>query len=342
MNLSNFSAFNEFLLAIILGITQGITEFLPVSSTAHIRILTGFLTENKDIGLVTSNIIQLGTTMALIQIFWPDLKVYFLRIKEILFNPKARDELIKNWRFWQSYSKEVGKNIKPELLNEKYAEENKDLTLKTDIDLFKIAIGTLPIVILGFLLSSYVESSSIRSFSSIGIFLFVGSLLMLMAESIYAKSKTFIKPNFWTFGESMMVGLFQFLAIFPGMSRSGSTISGALFLGRDRKESVRFSFLISIPSILLAGVYGILKAALEISRTKNLQLLPNSTSWNASTINLSVASILLALVLSYVVGFISLKWLLSFLSSKTFRPFIIYRLLLALFLIFGASFFVKN
>jgi len=128
--------------------------------------------------------------------------------------------------------------------------------------------------------------------------------------------------------------LFQSLAIFPGISRSGATISGALFLGRNRKESVRFSFLLSLPAIILAGTADLLKLIWDIFRGKiDASLLPKSTNWSNEEILLSLTSIFISFVVAYLVGLGALRWLINFLSKNTFRWFIVYRVLVGLFIL---------
>jgi undecaprenyl-diphosphatase len=307
----NFGFVNEILLAIIIGVTQGITEFLPISSTAHMRLVSGLIANNRDFGVASSNIIQLGTLLSIAYYFADDLKIYFQRIFQILLNPIVECKKVLNtFRAW----------TKSEII-----EENVDLTLS------QLAIATLPIAVFGLILSEYVEN--LRSYQIIAIILLFGSGIMYLGEYIYKiiKDKTdSSKPYSAT--ETLMLGFFQMLAIFPGVSRSGSTISGALMLGRNRTKSIRFSFLLSIPAIFLAGVLGLYEVISNISDNPT-PLLPEASSWGETTIELSVLSLIIATLTAFVIGYLSLRWLLKFLSTSTFRPFIIYRIILALFLL---------
>jgi undecaprenyl-diphosphatase len=307
----NFGFVNEILLAIIIGVTQGITEFLPISSTAHMRLVSGLIANNRDFGVASSNIIQLGTLLSIAYYFADDLKIYFQRIFQILLNPIVECKKVLNtFRAW----------TKSEII-----EENVDLTLS------QLAIATLPIAVFGLILSEYVEN--LRSYQIIAIILLFGSGIMYLGEYIYKiiKDKTdSSKP--YSVTETLMLGFFQMLAIFPGVSRSGSTISGALMLGRNRTKSIRFSFLLSIPAIFLAGVLGLYEVISNISDNP-IPLLPEASSWGETTIELSVLSLIIATLTAFVIGYLSLRWLLKFLSTSTFRPFIIYRIILALFLL---------
>ena len=322
----NFSFLNEILFAILLGVVQGISEFLPISSTAHLRLVSSALLQGRDIGLVTSNIIQFGTTIAIIQYFWSDLSAYFYRFIDILKSPKLRADFVENVRTWWNGS-------------------FKQLQLSTahlvDIQIAQIVLGSLPIMVLGFTLRNFAERY--RSLTDIAYFLLIGSALMWLAEYIHEQVKKHPEVNIdkkstiFTKGEVLLVGFFQFLAIFPGISRSGATTSGALIVGRPRKEAIRFAFLLSIPALIAASLLDLVKAITEIIKG-NITFLPDSSNWTSTNINISILSLALSFVLSYIVGWICLSWLINFLSRKTFYPFIYYRVGLALLLLILVAF----
>lgn len=307
----DFTFLNEIILAVIIGVTQGITEFLPVSSTAHMRLVIGFLANNRDFSLDSSNIIQLGTLASIAFYFKNDLGEYFVRLFQI-----AKSPIIE------------GKKVVNEL---KLWSKGELKTQSVDLTLAQIAIATLPISIFGLLLSDYLGDQ--RSYLIIAIFLLFGSGLMTLGEYIFAiiENKTSSQKPY-TITETVMLGFFQMMAIFPGISRSGSTISGALMLGRDRTKSVRFSFLLSIPAVFLAGLLGLFDVIKNLT-SNPLPLLPEANSWSDSTIELSFLSLAVATIISFIIGYVSLKWLLKFLSSSTFKPFIIYRIVLAIILL---------
>ncbi len=317
----NFSFLNEVVLSALLGIVQGVAEFLPISSTAHLRLLSSALLGGRDIGLVTSNIIQFGTTIAIIQYFWADLSKYFYRCLDILKHPETRERFVEHARSWWNGS---------------YKQSHLSAKNLVDIEILQIILGSIPILILGFTLRNFAEQY--RSLSDIAYFLIVGSGLMWLAEYIHTQVKQHPEVNedkksvIFTKGEVLLVGLFQFLAIFPGISRSGATTSGALIVGRPRKEAVRFSFLLSIPALIAASLYDLLKAVSEIFKGQ-ITLLPSDSNWTAGNVNISLFSLFISFVLSYIVGWFCLSWLINFLSRKTFFPFIYYRLGLAFVLL---------
>lgn len=385
------SFWGEIIFSFILGVVQGITEFLPISSTAHLRLVSGIFLNGRDIGLATSNIIQLGTVFAIISYFWSDLKIYFNRLKQVLTDKEKQEQFIENFRnWWQgSYSKPLDNplekinwsniSFKDFLKNKKYQQkiiktENNELQkpnkvgintvntaenkaikiiedkIITDILLSQILIGTLPILILGLILKNFVDE--MRSSFEIAFFLLAGAILLWIAEFIYYQSTKDLEqktePNSRLIldkSEVIFIGLFQSLAIFPGMSRSGSTLAGALLLGRSREESVKFSFLLSIPAILISGILSFLEF-MTIAIKQNIPLLPRDNFLKSSDsllsflssflglssakIELSYLSLFLSLFFSWLFGKIFLRWLLSYLKKNDSQIFINYRLGLAL------------
>ncbi|MEI6728816.1 MAG: undecaprenyl-diphosphate phosphatase [bacterium] len=324
----SFSFLNEIILAVILGVTQGVTEFLPISSTAHLIIVSKLLTNGRDFGLIASNVIQFGTILAVIQYFWKDLSKYFARVLEILFKKNRWPEFWANVKLWWTYPTPEEILETPELEAE-LAKLDNNKNFQTDVEIAQIALGTVPVVILGAILYSFAESPSNRTLFGIASFLLAGSVLMFLAERLHTSAQKFTKSKVISRGESLLVGMFQALAIFPGMSRSGSTISGALFLGRPRPVSVRFSFLLSIPAIVLAGSLDFVKLLLNILKNGTTSVLPQSSAWTADKVDLSLLSVFIAFVVSYLVGLICLRWLIKFLGNHTFNIFIYYRVIVA-------------
>jgi len=328
----NFSFLNEIILTVVLGIVQGITEFLPISSTAHLRIASSILTQGRDVGLMSSNILQFGTILAVIVYFWKDLHSYFARTVEVI---KSQTSWHKFWGhaiFWWNYPpiEEISKN--PEL-DQHLLEIEKDKDFATDIAISQIVVGTLPILVVGALLYGFSSENSNRTLEGIATFLLIGSILMGLAEWAYTKSKSYEKTRIISKGEVILIGLFQSLAIFPGISRSGATISGALFLGRDRKDSVRFSFLLSIPAILIAGSLDFFKFIREIIATKSEFILPQARNWTDKEVSLSLLSVGIGVLFAFIFGLLFLKWLIKYLGNHTFKWFIVYRVVLAVSLI---------
>ena len=356
MNFNFFPGFGELVLAIILGVVQGVTEFLPISSTAHLRLVSAFF-GGKDIGLTASNIIQFGTLLAILQYFKLDLQVFWERIINILTDQREMQKFIQTFQNWlknensQEENKETGEIVKDNLedritpkqnfslqTNFKELEEKniqtkntkKQTDFETDILMSQLIIGTIPIVILGFLLKNFAESN--RNISEIGLFMIMGALLLGFGEYFYTKTSAFKHSKIQTFGETLMIGFFQSLAIFPGMSRSGSTLAGSLFVGRNRQESVRFVFLLSIPALFLSGILDMISLVRDIFKN-GITILPQDNFTSSPKLKLSIISLLISFSLAYLIGLACLRWLLRFLSTNTNLNFIIYRILLGFCLI---------
>ncbi|RYG45448.1 undecaprenyl-diphosphate phosphatase [bacterium] len=258
--------------AILYGIVQGITEWLPISSTAHLRILPALL-HQPDPGAAFTAVIQLGTTLAVIIFFRKDL-----------------GQAIKAWF---NSLRGIGKD-----------------TVEAKIG-WGVFYGSLPIVILGFLLKGVIKSDGVRSLYVIAGTLIVNGILMAIAERVQTKRRTMEEV---TVRDGFIVGLWQALALLPGMSRSGSTIAGGLFAGLDRTAAARFSFLLSVPSIAAAGFYELFQ---ERKHILGSQLTPT----------------LIATVVSFVVGYASIAWLIKYIAKKGFTIFVIYRIALGLVLL---------
>lgn len=352
MNFNFFPGFSELILAVVLGVVQGLTEFLPISSTAHLRLVSAFF-GGKDIGLTASNIIQFGTLLAILQYFRLDLLVFWQRLQVVLTDQKEMQKFVQTFQNWlknensqttqtnetdQIPKEKNGEIKKIDKINEKITNRLNSNTnsntnqtdFETDILLIQLIIGTIPIVILGFLLKNFAETN--RNIGEIGFFMIIGAVLLGFGEYFYTKTSTFKHTKIQTFGETLMIGFFQSLAIFPGMSRSGSTLAGSLFVGRNRQESVRFVFLLSIPALFLSGVLDMISLIRDIFKN-GIAILPQDNFATFPKIRLSIISLLISFILAYVVGLACLRWLLRFLSTNTNLSFIIYRILLGFCLI---------
>lgn len=263
----------EIFKAILLGIVQGLTEFLPISSTAHLRIIPSFFGW-KDIGASYTAVMQVGTMIAIIVYFHKDLismiKAFFLSIKSKDYNSK-------------------------------------------DTRLFlMIILGTIPIVIFGFLLKDFIRNE-FRNMYIVASSLIFFSIILYIADRYTKKTITMDKL---TYSNAVIIGLFQALALIPGASRSGSTISGAFFRDMTREDAARFSFLLSIPAILLSGTY-------EMFSQRNLLL-----SGESALLSLAIATIV-----SGVIGYWSIWFLLSFIKKNSLLVFVIYRVLFGILII---------
>ncbi|MEO7717238.1 MAG: undecaprenyl-diphosphatase UppP [Capsulimonas sp.] len=260
--------------AIILGIANGATEFLPVSSTAHMRILPAIL-HWGDPGAAFSAVVQLGPIAAIIWFFRHDLAKYIAGIVRSL---KA-----------------------------------KTLFPEGDVDArlgWYTILGTIPFAIAGKLLENYVDYA-FRSLYIVGASLIVLALVLMAAERVSRRDTSLEQLSF---GAAMAIGCSQILALIPGASRSGCTITMGLFAGLDRESAARFSFLLSIPAITLAGVYKLYKVV------------------HHTHLGHAAVPYLIGAIVSGVLAYIVIRWLLGYLGKEnhTTTPFIIYRIVLGI------------
>jgi undecaprenyl-diphosphatase len=266
--------------AIILGLVQGLTEFLPISSSAHLRILPA-LFGWEDPGAGFSAVIQLGTMAAVLLYFRRDL-----------------------WRIALSWTHE---------LRLPFRQKSHDARLG-----WFIILATIPISFFGLVFRDQIESSA-RSLFLIGCALIVFSFVMLIAERIGSKRRTLIATNV---GDALLVGIAQALALIPGVSRSGATISAGLVRGFDRASAARYSFLLSVPAVVLSGLFELRKIG--------------------SGGGASVEATIIAGVVAFASGYGAIAWLLRYLARHTLNVFIIYRILLgALVIVLAATSVVK-
>ena len=260
--------------AIILGIVQGLTEFLPISSTAHLRIIPA-LVGWEDPGAAFTAIVQIGTLVAVLLYFWKDIFTIITAVIKGLLRQKPL--------------------------------EDPDAKMG-----WMIVAGTLPIVILGILFKSEIETSLRSLYWISGALIGLAIVLSLAEKRIRSTLKKglplkSIDEIGWT--EALLIGLAQSVALIPGSSRSGVTISGGLFLHLDRATAARFSFLLSLPSVFAA-------ALLQLYQTWHIIA--------ASTENMT--NILAATLAAGIVGYASIAFLINYLKNHTTNIFIAYRL----------------
>jgi len=265
---------NEIFKAIILGIIQGISEYLPISSTAHLRIIPSFFGW-KDIGAGYTAVIQVGTMIAIIIYFWKDL---MLMTSAIVSSGKNGD-----------YRK------------------NKEFKL-----LVNICIGTIPILIFGYLFKDLIRNQ-FRSMYIMAIMLIGFSFVIYIAEKFSKKNRTSDDLNTM---DALFIGFFQSIALIPGTSRSGSTITGGFFRNMTREAAARYSFLLSIPAILISGVYELYSERAELLASSENML-----------------SLIVATVVSGIVGYLSIWFLLSYLKKHSMMIFIIYRIIFGIIIL---------
>ncbi len=302
----------EILIAILIGLTEGITEFLPISSTAHMRLVAFGVFGGGDIDSRVGNVFQLAALIAILQFFWVDLSSIGRRIWEFR-NVKEFKNFVTNFKSW--------------MLGTKVLSGIKNDSLKTDIIIAQLIIATIPIGIAGLVFRQLVDNLR-QNVAWIGVFLIFGAILMYVSERVWNKKKIESQPQQLTFWQTLVIGCWQSLAILPGISRSGATISGGYLMGIHREYLVRTVFLLSIPALFLAGVKDTLSLLKEL---KNLHFWPQEVLLNQG--NLSILGIIIGAFFAYISALLTLKWLIKFLSTNSFDVFVIYRIVLGVVLI---------
>jgi undecaprenyl-diphosphatase len=258
--------------AVVLGIVQGLTEFLPISSSAHLRIV-GAAFGWADPGAAFTAIIQIGTELAVL--------VYFAK------------DIVRIVRAWLLSL--VGRR-----------RDDPDARMG-----WLIIVGSIPIVALGLLLQDKIETT-FRDLRVVAIALAGFSLILYWADRVGAKRGRLADL---TVGDGILFGLAQSLALIPGVSRSGGTITAGLFIGYTREAAARYSFLLAIPAVLGSGLYEAYKALHKTG------LHGAGIAWKPT---------ILATVISFAVGLAVIAWLLRYLTRGSFTPFVVYRVLLGL------------
>ncbi len=246
----------------ILGIIQGLTEFIPVSSTAHLLIMQKLLNIPADDAMVSFLVIvQLGTIISLIAFYGKDL---FNLVKAFFARPFSTPENKLAWY---------------------------------------IIISTIPALIIGYLLKDAIETLLKQPMLEASIRLISAAILLALAELLTRKNRAL--PSM-TWLDALIVGLFQIIAVFPGASRSGATISGGMFRGFDRPSAARFAFLMSVPVMLAAGGY----QTLDVLKLPNLgEFLP---------------LLAVGFVTAAIVGWFAIQWLIDYLGKRSLYVFAIY------------------
>ena len=255
--------------AIVLGVVQGLTEFLPISSTAHLRIVPAFFGW-EDPGAAFTAVTQLGTMVAVLAYF--------------------RNDLWRISRTWVTSLRNTGRRA--------------DLDARLG---WYIIVGTVPIVVFGVLFERQIETGA-RSLYLMGTTLIVLGLVLLLAERVGSRTRPLEDISA---REGVVVGLAQAAALVPGVSRSGATISAGLFLGLDRAAAARFSFLLSVPAVVLSGLFQL------------VAILRGENGESGGLVGLVVATLL-----AFAVGYASIAFLLRWLASHSTLVFVVYRVAL--------------
>lgn len=266
--------------SLVIGIVQGLTEFLPISSTAHVRIIPSLLGWN-DPGAAVTAVTQLGTLAAVLVYFRNDLLSLMLAGTRSVAQFNRRDE-------WD------------------------EATVRQVKLAWFIVLGTLPIGVLGLLFKHQIEND-LRSLAIIGWSLIGLAVLLALAE-VVAKHRRKIEDM--NFIDTQVIGFAQAVALIPGSSRSGVTITAGLFLGLSRESAARFSFLLSVPAILASGL-------LELK-----DLLQHGIG-DEGLFNLIVAT-----VVAGIVGYLSIAFLIRWLQTRSTLIFIVYRIALGILILY--------
>jgi undecaprenyl-diphosphatase len=258
---------SDLLKAIVLGTLQGLTEFLPISSSAHLRIFPELFGWG-DPGAAFTAVIQIGTELAVLIYFRKDI-----------------------WRIGRAWLLSL---FKPEWRGQFDARMG-----------WFIIIGSLPIVVLGVLLKDVIEED-FRSLWIIGTTLIVMGIVLGLADRFSSDDREIRQI---TIKDAVLMGVAQALALIPGVSRSGATISMGRVLGFQREAATRYAFLLAIPAVVGAGLFEL----------KEIPHGDNSYGWGPT---------LLATVVSFIVGYAAIAWLLRYVSTNSYTPFVVYRIAL--------------
>jgi undecaprenyl-diphosphatase len=268
--------------AIFLGIVQGLTEFLPISSNAHLAIIGKLMPAAEDPGATFVAITQIGTELAVLLYFRKDI---FSIIAAWFKSLKLKAHLTHH--------------------------ERSDARLA-----WLIGVGTLPIVILGYLGQSYIENQ-LRSLWIIAATLIIFGFLLGLLDYMGRNEHTIdqLTPK-----HGILYGLAQSLALIPGVSRSGATIAMGRILGYRRESALRYSFLLALPAVFGSGLYQLKKAISD----------PGDQVF-------TMPETITATVVAFIVGYAVIAWLMRYISTKSFTPFVIYRIVLGFALLIALT-----
>lgn len=260
---------------IVLSIVQGLTEFLPVSSSGHLRIVSE-LFWGVDAGASFTAVVQLGTELAVIVYFAKDIWRIVIAWFRGLFKPE-----------WRNFDYRMG---------------------------WMVIIGSIPIGVIGLLFQDAIRSS-LRNLWITATVLVLFSFVFIIAERVGRKERDFEEL---TMKDAVIMGFAQCLALIPGVSRSGGTISAGLFTGLRREVATRFSFLLAIPAVTASGLYS----------------LPSALTGEAGGLMASAPMLIVGVLICFVVGYASIAWLLRFVAHHSFAWFAAWRIPVGLLVMF--------
>ncbi|GAA3867904.1 undecaprenyl-diphosphate phosphatase [Leifsonia kafniensis] len=279
----------DFINAIILGLVQGLTEFLPISSSAHVSIVGQLMGTGEDPGARFTAITQIGTEVAVVLYFWRDIV-----------------KIIGQW--CRSLVGKVPRN-------------DPDARMG-----WLIILGSLPIIVLGLLFQDAIETT-LRNLWITATMLIVFGILLGIADYVGAKKR---RLKDLTVRDGTIYGFAQALALIPGVSRSGGTITAGLFMGYERKAAARYAFLLAIPAVLGSGFYQVYKSIAD-------PCLAGAT--NCTPEIFGPAETLVATVVAFFVGLVVIAFFMSYISKRSFLPFVIYRIVagIVVFVLLGTN-----
>lgn len=259
----------DWLQAIVLGIVQGLTEFLPISSSAHVSIVGQLFFDGRDPGAAFTAVTQLGTETAVLVYFRKDI-----------------------WRILTQWFGSLRGTV-----------ERNDPDARMG---WLVIIGSVPIVVLGLLFQDAIDTTLRNLWITVAMLACV-AIVLAIADRFGERNAKSLRQLSWRDG--LLFGLFQAAALIPGVSRSGATISGGLFMGYDRPAATRYSFLLAIPAVFGSGLYKLKDIGSD-----------SAASWGPTIV---------ATVLAFFIGYAVIAWLIRYISTHNFRIFVIYRLAIA-------------
>lgn len=250
--------------AIVLGVIQGLTEFLPISSSAHLLILSQIFGWD-DPGAAFTAVSQIGTESAVIIYFRHDIARIISTWFRSLYTPKLRGQIDARMGWY-------------------------------------VIVGTIPIAVIGFAFSDQIETAA-RNLWLVATVLIVFGIILGIADRVGRKTR---ELETLSIRSGLLFGLGQALALIPGVSRSGATISVGLFMGFTREAATRYAFLLAIPAVMASGLY----QATKIGEEANVP-------WGQTIVATAIA---------FVIGYLVIAWLIKYVATNSYMPFVIYRI----------------
>lgn len=258
--------------AIVLGIVQGLSEFLPVSSSAHVSIVGQLLFDGRDPGAAFTAVTQIGTETAVLAYFWKDIT-----------------RIIKYWCL---------------ALVGKHPQDDPDVRIG-----WLVIVGSIPIVVLGLVFQDAIDTGLRNLWVTVAMLAGFGVVLLVADRFAEARNnQRQLRELTWKHG--LILGLWQALALVPGVSRSGATTAGGLFFGYKRPDALRYSFLLAVPAVYGSGFYKLKDIGQEAATGDHV------IGWGPTIV---------ATVIAFLIGYAVIAWVLKFVATNNFKPFVFYR-----------------